>query len=398
MPLGEVIKPELTQVSFSIGIIYFVSGGAIAWFFFKHFYLKKLKFELAQKKESLEFVLESGRMGTWVVNLETNKVYCSDVMLKLWNVPLDFDGNRQTLQEKVFPEDRQKMVDALSKAQVEQSTYEFEYRIIPAPGVVKWVISRGRVIFSQDKKPIGLAGVVYDITERKIKEEADAAIARARDQFFMIAGHELKTPLTCLHLQLQVQEWEITNSPENALLNINKQRRHLSRITRIVDNMLDQSKIEERSIDLHLEKFNLAYMVQDVIDEFSVTAQNSNVEIFFESTGEIKGKWDRFRLEQVLFNLLINALRYGNKKPIYVSVISQDGHALIKVRDEGIGIKKEDHHRIFEKFERAVSDDNRDGIGLGLFISNNIVKAHKGSIELQSESGKGSEFTVVLPV
>lgn len=391
MPLGEVIKLEL-------GFIYFFLGGTIAWFFFKQFYLKKLKFELDQKKENLDFVLESGRMGTWRVNLETDQVDCSDVMLKLWNVPLDFDGNRQTLQAKVFPEDKQKMVDALSKAQVDQSTYEFEYRIIPEPGVVKWVISRGRVIFSQDKKPIGLAGVVYDITERKIKEEADAAIARARDQFFMIAGHELKTPLTCLHLQLQIQEWELASFPENVRLNINKQRRHLSRITRIVDNMLDQSKIEERTIDLHLEEFNLSEMVQDVIDEFSVTAQNSNVKVHFESIGDIKGKWDRFRLEQVIFNLLINALRYGEKRPIHVVVGSQNGHALIRVRDEGIGIRKEDHLRIFEKFERAVSQDNRDGIGLGLFISNNIVKAHKGSIELQSESGKGSEFTVVLPV
>lgn len=395
MPLGEVISHDLTQIHFFIGISYAVCGGVITWFFFRHFYIKKIKYELQQKRESLEFVIESGRMGTWVVDLQTDNVVCSEFMLKLWNIQKDFDGTRRILQEKVHPDDRQMMIDYITNAIAHQSTYDFEYRIIPEPGVVKWVNSRGRITYSQDKKPILLSGVVYEITERKLKEEADAAIAKARDQFFMIAGHELKTPLTCLHLQLQVQEWE--HEGKNSEM-INKQRRHLSRITRIVDNMLDQSKILEKNLDLHLEKFDLSSMVREVIDEFSVTAQNSNVTVNFKSDSEIIGMWDRFRLEQVLFNLLINALRYGNRSPIDVMVFVHEGEARIKVRDEGIGIKPEDHQRIFEKFERAVAPDNRDGIGLGLFISNNIVKAHRGSIELQSESGKGSEFTVVLPL
>jgi signal transduction histidine kinase len=268
---------------------------------------------------------------------------------------------------------------------------------------VKWVYSTGRVTYSPDKRPIRFSGVVYDITERKIKEEADAAIARARDQFFMIAGHELKTPLTCLQLQLQVHEFELKNPDEGMSINwadesLKKQRRHIARITRIVDNMLDQSKIQERNLDLHQENFDLSQMVREVIDEFSVTANNAGVMVKFHPSESIVGDWDRFRLEQVLFNLLINALRYGNKSPIDVFVSLDNSHAMITVKDDGIGIKKEDHTRIFEKFERAVSGDNRDGIGLGLYISNNIVKAHKGSIQVKSETGKGSEFTVMLPL
>lgn len=367
------------------------------------FYLKRLRRDLMEGQKSLEFALESGRMGTWDINLKDNTVNCSPEMLKLWNIT-NFDGKRSTLQNKVHPEDVVLMRNAIKSAVDSGSIYEHEYRIIPAPETVRWVMSRGRCNYSHDGVPIRFSGVVYDITEKKEREFSKNQSMKLRDQFFMIAGHELKTPLTCLQLQLKVQEWELQNHPSQAItpekiaFSIHKQQQHLNRIIRIVDNMLDQSKIEKGDVQLEYENFDLSQMISNVVEDFSLIAHRSGVTVDFICNEKITGRWDRFRLEQVLLNLLMNALRYGNKKPIQVMLEKNGDLVVFAVKDQGIGIKKEDQDRIFRKFERAVSENEISGMGLGLYISMSIVKKHGGSIEVDSESGKGAKFTVLLPL
>lgn len=381
----------------------FIFSACVAFIGIAWFYQKRLSWQLKQSRDSLAFALQSGRMGTWDINLETDTVSCSPEMLALWNIsPSEFQGHRPVLQAKVHPDDLQTMTKAINTAIQNDQIYEFEYRIIPSPGVTRWVLSRGRCTYDMNKKPIRFSGVICDITEKKIKEDERAAVMKIRDQFFLIAGHELRTPLTCMQLQFQVSEWDLRNNPEVFTIEriesgLKKQQQHLKRITRIVENILDESKIAAGRFHMQFEEFDLSEMVADVLEEFKVIAKSSDVEIHVIASETIVGYWDRFRLEQVLLNLLINAVRYGHKKPIQVEVKREDNFACFIVRDKGIGIQPEDQSRIFERFERANTDLDVNGIGLGLYISNNIVSAHGGKIRLKSEFGKGSEFTVLLP-
>ena len=361
--------------------------------------------QLKHSQESLEFALQSGRMGTWDIDLATNTVTCSKEMLDLWGVLTDeFQHQRSMLQNKVHPEDLEMMNFAITHAIKNGTVYELEYRIIPSPGQLKWVLSRGRCTFDPGSKtPVRFSGVVHDISDRRFKEEALDKAMKARDQFFMIASHELRTPLTCLELQLQVMEWDLKNkypeefSPEKIEQGLKKQREHLSRITRIIDNILDESRINNNRLAMNSEKFDFSEMVLSILNEFKLAAETAGVVVHAETQPNIIGTWDRFRIEQVLLNLLTNALRYGNKKPIFVKVTGDSETVKLSVRDQGMGIKPEDQARVFERFERAISGNEVSGVGLGLFISRNIVHAHGGEIRLTSQIDKGSEFLIILP-
>lgn len=367
---------------------------------------KDLEHQLRLSRESLDFALKSARMGTWEIDLKHNIVICSQEMLDLWGIDAQtFDGNRPILQSRVHPDDRAKMTEAISFAISNDAIYELEYRICPRPGVERWVLSRGRCSYDQDSQdPVRFSGVVLDITERKMKEEALEVALKARDQFYMIAGHELKTPLTCLHLQLKVNQWELRYNYPDAFsdkkveLMLEKQNQQLLRLTRIIDNMLDEAQISKGQLPLHYESFDLCELVNQVVENFRFIALTSEVEFTYHPPVEkLHGSWDRFRLEQVLLNLLMNALRYGEQKPVSIEVFKENHHYCITVRDQGIGIKQEDQARIFNRFERGDSTQGIRGLGLGLFISNNIVRAHGGEIQLKSEPGKGSEFKIILP-
>lgn len=357
--------------------------------------------------ESLAFALESGKMGTWDINIAANTVKCSPEMLRIWGMnPEDFNGDRALLQAKVHPDDRQMMIGAINDAINEQRIYEFEYRIFPAPGQLRWVLSRGRCTFASGSRvPVRFAGIVYDITDRKMKEEAQAAAAHVRDQFFMIASHELRTPLTCLQLQIDVLNVEIReNFPqalENQIVNtgLRKQYEHLFRVSHIVENILQAAKFSVTpELILNYTKMDLQEFVSEVLDRFRLAAENAGVRIIFSKDVPVNGRWDRFRLEQVILNLLTNGVKYGNSSPLTVEVRAEAERAIISVRDHGIGIRPEDQKRIFDRFERIPTSKKITGMGLGLYIANYIVSSHGGEIQVQSELGKGSEFKVLLPL
>lgn len=358
--------------------------------------------QLALTRERLEFALESGRMGTWDVNLENSTVACSDEMLRIWGIDRhEFDGQRSILQTKVHPDDVEKMQNAIDRAIATDTIYELEYRVIPEPGKLTWVMSRGKCILNPVSKRLErFSGVVFDITEKKIKQqELDEAI-KARALFFTIAGHELKTPLTSLLLHQKLLELDVKNQchPDQIATGLKKQREQLEKITRIVEYILDESRITDGLLPMKNIHFDLSEAVANVTEQFRIIAQTENVMLNFNGTSPISFVGDKFRLEQVVLNLLTNALRYGNKKPVDITVKVDNDRALIVVRDQGRGIKLEDQRRIFKEFERITLGNEAQGIGLGLYISNSIVQSHGGEILLKSEVDKGSEFSVSLPL
>lgn len=362
-------------------------------------------FKLQQSQERLAFALQSARMGTWDIDLAQGIVNCSPEMLQLWGVdPTTFNGDRHFLQSKVHPDDLQPMQKAIDQAIANESIYEMSYRIFPSPGVLRWVFSRGRCTYAPGShRPVRFSGVVFDITESKQKDEALKNAQKMREDFFQMAGHELRTPLAILQLQLQVAEWDLQNSPSGALgqerlnLFIKKQKEQLQRLTRIVNNILDESSIASDKLTMQIETFDLSEMVRDVANQMKNSPLAERCEMRLLHLEQTMGSWDRFRLEQVLINLMTNALKYGENKPVELEVRQTPSMAQLVIRDQGIGIRKEDHERIFEHSVRIGMNPDSNGLGLGLFISNSIVRMHGGKIAVKSEVGKGSEFIVTLP-
>jgi len=178
-----------------------------------------------------------------------------------------------------------------------------------------------------------------------------------------------------------------------------KAERQVTQLGRLVDRLLDVSRLSTRDLALEREHTDLAEMARDVISRYDDAVAETGSRIELRTAGPSFGWWDRGRLDQVLTNLLANALKYGQGAPITVSVSSgASGHVRLTVRDEGPGIPLEHQERIFGQFERTPDSENLPGMGLGLWLARRIVTAHGGAINLDSAPGEGATFNVLLPI
>ncbi|MDB4970921.1 MAG: sensory box histidine kinase [Myxococcales bacterium] len=244
----------------------------------------------------------------------------------------------------------------------------------------------------------GFNAMLAEIGRRQ--SEAQQAI-RVRDEFLSVASHELKTPLTSLKLQVQsLMEMPpaIADPAEAKRLQSSfaLTERQVRRLERLVTNLLDVSRIAIGRFALASQEVDLVVLVKDVIAQFSAEIQRGGYQVSFDLPAEAKGQWDPLRLEQVVVNLVSNAIKYGDGKPIDIAVARRQEQTVLRVRDHGIGVDLPSQERIFERFERAVSV-NYGGLGLGLYITRQIVTAHGGKISVESTPGQGSTFVVELP-
>ena len=226
--------------------------------------------------------------------------------------------------------------------------------------------------------------------------ERDQA-TQAREDFLSVASHELRTPLTALNLQLQIlgqrAGGERALSPERLASVVQAALRQSRRLSRLVNNLLDISRIRAERLELAPEEFDLAELAREVAGTYE-DAGPSRISV--GSEGDCRGRWDRQGLEQVMDNLISNALKYGEGKPVDVAVVGRGDGVELTVRDGGIGVAPADQRRIFDRFERAVSSRRFGGLGLGLWITRRIVEEHRGRIRVESEPGHGSTFIVEL--
>ena len=228
---------------------------------------------------------------------------------------------------------------------------------------------------------------------------------RMRDDFMSMVSHELRTPLNTLYLEAQLRQLHLAKgnlasfSPERLPAMIERDQRQIRNMVRLIDDMLDVTRMRRDALSIKTQPTDLAALAHAVVENLRQQAEAAGAAITLSAPAELRGAWDEFRIEQVLTNLLTNALRYGGGKPVEMVVRQLGNTAQVSVRDQGIGIAPEDQARIFEQFERT--DDSRKhaaGLGLGLFITRKIVDLHGGRIGVESAPGEGSRFTVELPL
>jgi PAS domain S-box-containing protein len=234
------------------------------------------------------------------------------------------------------------------------------------------------------------------IENARLYTESQKAV-RLRDDFLSIAGHELRTPLTALQLYLHTL---LSGASERSPLEkrLRSAGRQVERLSRLINELLDVSRLTAGRLELEIGEVDLTALTREIVERFGDELARTGSSMVFSADGPVVGHWDHMRLDQIITNLVSNAIKYGRGKPIDVSVAAVDGQARLVVCDRGIGIEPEHQARIFRRFERAVSDHNYGGFGLGLWIASEIVNAHGGTISVRSEPGEGSCFTVDLPL
>ncbi|MFB1479905.1 PAS domain S-box protein [Corallococcus sp. RDP092CA] len=338
-----------------------------------------------------------GRVSTWNAGAERIKGYTSAEILG------------QHYSRFFPPEDvaRGKPWHALQVA-AREGHFEEEAWRVRKDGSLFWASAVITAMFDPQGKLRGFAKVTRDITQRKQTQERrelellrDAV--RARDEFLSVASHELKTPLTPLQLKLTALLRTVENDPsatlpvERIARDLEVARRQVRKLSDLIEDLLDVSRISMGQLRLDRAPMDLAALTREVVARYAPQSAQVGCAVTLDATTPIEGIWDRARVDQVVTNLLTNALKYGAGKPIHLRVRMDSGLAVLSVRDEGIGIPHEDQPRVFERFVRAVSERNYGGLGLGLFITQQIVEAHGGIVQVRSIPGQGATFTVMLP-
>jgi PAS domain S-box-containing protein len=250
---------------------------------------------------------------------------------------------------------------------------------------------------------VGAAKIARDISARTSAEaererlllEAHQGI-RLREVFLSVAGHELRTPLNALKLQLYLLQRSLVGSSPLEL--VSKAQHEVDRLAALTNRLLDVSRIAAGGFTPDAASMDLVVLVADVVGSMRTDALQVGSVIEISAPASLVGEWDRAALDQVLTNLLSNAVKFGRGRPIGVTIEHQGTLARVIVRDQGPGVAPGDRERIFQQFERGVSDRSFGGLGLGLWIARQIVSAHGGRIGLMDRACPGAEFFVELPV
>jgi signal transduction histidine kinase len=226
---------------------------------------------------------------------------------------------------------------------------------------------------------------------------------RMRDEFMSLVAHELRTPLNTLFLETQMRSLQLKRgnlpafNPDQMNNMIKRDERQIKAMIRLIDDMLDVSRMKSGTLSIRPAKVELMALLERVVNDLSLQAAAAGANVVLASHHPVEGFWDEFRIEQVVVNLLTNALRYGGGGAVEVSVHDEGCNVRIAVRDHGKGIAPDFIERIFEPYERGAKSGEPKGLGLGLYISRQLAASHGGQLTVESTPGQGATFSLVLP-
>jgi len=349
---------------------------------------------LSESDEKLRQAINTGRMGTWSIDPDTLQVSMSDFIKQLFGFTIGQEVAMETIMKAVHPDYHQTLTDVLKNAMEKHEASDMEYPITNlVTGENKWVRATGQIFFDADGKPTEYSGLLMDITERKLDE-------LRKNDFIAMVSHELKTPLTSLNAIVQILQAKAKNRDDAfAYEALDKASRQAKKMTSMINGFLNISRLESGKIQVNKQMFRLDELVDDVIAETKLTISGQTITLV--PCGNVTVFADKDKIGSVISNLLSNAIKYSPKDTsIEVKCMVLGKIAQISVKDEGIGISQKDIKKLFDRYYRVENKDNRhiSGFGIGLYLSEEIIRRHDGEIWVESELDKGSTFYFNLPL
>ncbi len=357
---------------------------------------------LRESEERLRLALDAGRCGVWDWDMASDRVTWSEHIFEFHGLtPEHFRGRVEDVMAQIHPEDVAGVVAATRRAVEERQPFSQEFRIVRPTGEVRWIATHGRVLYDAGR-PVRMLGATIDVTERRAIEEALRQADRRKDEFLAMLAHELRNPLAPIRNAVQVLRQHGTPGPEAELVRdiIDRQVAHLARL---VDDLLDVSRISRGKILLRQERLDLVPLVRTAVEDHRAMLEAAGLTL----TAELPERplWlagDPTRLAQVVGNLLHNTRKFTDPGGrVTVRLTAADSRAELTVCDTGIGMDADMLSRLFEPFSQADRSLHRvrGGLGLGLALVKGLVEMHGGTVRASSRGpGQGSEFTVTLPL
>jgi len=300
----------------------------------------------------------------------------------------------------IHQDDRHHLDEILQKALkgTNHGEYEEEFRTVETLDKnFKWIKFKGKAYFNAEGLAYRLVGTTLDITVQKILDQATKELLKKKDDFMSIASHELKTPITSLKASLQLLKRMKDNPSQMLPTLIEQANKSMEKVTTLIENLLNTNKLNEGQLHLNKTSFTIAQMVADCCQHVRIAGIYT---IITDGDKELKIYADADRIDQVVINFVNNAIKYApGAKEIHIKIEKISNMAKVSISDKGPGIPPEKLPYLFDRYYRVDSSGMQySGLGLGLYISAEIIKRHNGKIGVDSELGKGSTFWFTLPL
>jgi two-component system CheB/CheR fusion protein len=366
----------------------------------KEKHLEKVNDELVKQNKIFEYAEQIANMGTWIWNPETDKSHYSDNMYRLFGMePQEVEPNFETIPKFIHPEDKQIVLNS-AKDLKEGNPTVIEYRVIRKDGALRNFRNRTQIMdYNSEKYVIGTTQDITEMYEKDMAQQNSEMLLRKKDEFLSIASHELKSPVSNIKASIQILQdlAEDLSEKETFTPFLERSAKQANKLSELINDLLDASIIEGGNIKLKRSLFNVREAIQEIADEYC--NERKDCEIKTEGDKEIEVLADRLRLQQVINNFIGNAFKYSPKdKTVRIKVEKLDKEIKVSVIDKGIGISNDKLPMVFDKYFRVDESSKKfAGLGLGLYITKEIIKKHGGTVGVNSTEGKGSTFWFTIP-
>jgi two-component system sensor histidine kinase VicK len=349
--------------------------------------------KIEQTEESLRLATDAAELGTWSMPATKTEWTASAQVKKIFGLPADSTLSLEQAIDQVRPDYRRLLLDTINNAVEAGRRFFIEYPIVSQDGKERWVRSVGRMIYDNDGTENYLTGALTDITEQKLE-------VQRKNDFIGMVSHELKTPLTSMNGYIQVLLKKARASSDTFSLNLlDKANSQVKRMTTMINGFLNVSRLEAGKMHIEKQRFDMKELMHEVEEEVLSTTVGHNM--LFEPVMITFVHADRDKISQVVNNLIGNAIKYSPLgTTIQVACISVDNSVQVSVRDQGMGVSKQDIKHLFNRYYRVEGSHMKSiaGFGIGLYLCAEIVHRHGGHIWVESELGEGSTFFFTLPL
>jgi len=361
---------------------------------------ERLKAGLAE--ERLNFSLQSAAVGTWNFNAVNNTISLDKIGKQLYGMPDGDDFAFEQTLKNIHPDDVRTVHATILSCLDEgnEDHCDIRFRVLSEDHELRWLQCTGKAVFNPDKTVQLFAGIVRDISKEIAGIEAQRKLQIQKDNFLSIASHELKTPVTSIKAYAQLLEKMLKREGDVQKADmLTRLTGQVNRLTMLLDDLLDVSKITNDRLNFQRDYYIFNDIINDSISDISLEENTHQIVTRLDFMGSIY--CDRTRIGQVIKNMLSNAIKYSpGKDQVLISTRQSGNSLLVSIQDYGIGISEEDRRHVFDQFYRVSNAEaySYQGMGLGLFISAEIIRKEGGKIWVDSEEECGATFCFSLPL